>query len=311
MTNQLPLILCPRCNGTMEEVQGKQPRLAATSFDSCLRRCEVCGIGASNALGRVTYIHRDPLTNIPEESREGALDALSAALNVRSRRSKRSRFGFSTSEDAVTWVVFSYLMRSKQLVRALQDVQLLPCEAANAEPTLLLWGVPIGPGSRGGTLRDQLTGHCAALGENPESFSEPDVIVDLGERGIVFIEVKHLSGNDYQPPAYEGWNKYESAGRLNWRFADVRETGCYELARNWCLLERLADGRGGTLANLGPARLYEGTEGARLDRFVSALGANGGLHFRKVTWAQLLGPFLPTAPDWLSRFCHHERDLLC
>ena len=186
----------------------------------------------------------------------------------------------------------------------------MPSDVGDAEPTLLLWGVPIEAASRGAALREQLTAHCTALGENAESFSEPDVIVDLGERGVVFIEVKHLSGNDKQSSSYAGWEKYESAGKLSWRFPDVRETGCYELARNWCLLESLAAGRGGTLANLGPARLYQGTEGARLDRFVAALGANDGLHFKKVTWAQLLGPVLPTAPDWLSRFCQRDRKLL-
>jgi hypothetical protein len=186
----------------------------------------------------------------------------------------------------------------------------VPSDVGDAEPTLLLWGVPIEAARRGAALREQLTAHCTALGENAESFSEPDVIVDLGERGVVFIEVKHLSGNDKQSSSYAGWEKYESAGKLSWRFPDVRETGCYELARNWCLLESLAAGRGGTLANLGPARLYQGTEGARLDRFVAALGANDGLHFKKVTWAQLLGPVLPTAPDWLSRFCQRDRKLL-
>jgi hypothetical protein len=109
MTNELLPLSCPGCAGMMAEAHQGLARLKATSFESCLRRCEVCGIGASNTSDsqRITYIHRDPLTNIPEESRDGALDTLSAALNVCTRSSKR--FGFSTSEDAVTWVVFSYL----------------------------------------------------------------------------------------------------------------------------------------------------------------------------------------------------------
>ena len=91
---------------------------------------------ASNILDseRVTYIHRDPLTNIPKECRDGVLETLSAALNVRSRSSKRSRFGFSTSEDAVTWVVFSYLLRTKQLRRALQSMHLVAPDAGDVEP---------------------------------------------------------------------------------------------------------------------------------------------------------------------------------
>ena len=86
--------------------------------------------------------------------------------------------------------------------------------------------------------------------------------------------------------------------------------GCYELARNWCLLKRLADERSGSLMNLGPTDLFKGREGARLDRFVAALGASDGLQFRKVTWARLLDPLLPTAPDWFSSYCRHKSNLL-
>jgi hypothetical protein len=86
----------------------------AKSFDDCLRRCEHCRIGASNTADShsVTYIFRDPLDNIPPESREGVSEVLAQALNVYNRPSKLTNFGFSTSEDAVTWVVFTYLLRS-------------------------------------------------------------------------------------------------------------------------------------------------------------------------------------------------------
>jgi hypothetical protein len=62
---------------------------------------------------------------------------------------------------------------------------------------------------------------CASLREDPNSFSEPDVIVDLGEEGLMFIEVKHCSGNDLKPADYCGWSRYESAARLGWRIENV------------------------------------------------------------------------------------------
>jgi hypothetical protein len=200
-------------------------------------------------------------------------------------------------------VVFNYLMRSQQLVPALQRVGLIPPDLSGVLPTLLLWGVPVGPNGGGVAVHDRLVAHCAALGENKESFSEPDVIVDLGEKGVVFIEVKYLSGNDRRPGSYRGWPKYRSEGKLSWRFAEVQESGCYELARNWCLLERLSDGCPGILANLGPPRLFSGSGGARLDRFVDALGTGGRLEFKKVVWPDLLGPVLETAPEWFTKFC--------
>jgi hypothetical protein len=283
----------------------------ATQFDDCLRRCEPCGIAASNATDpqAVTYIHRDPLGNIPIESREGASEALGQALNVRNRKSKRRRFGFSTSEDAVTWVVFTYLSRSSKLLPALRRAGLIADETLTTAPTLLLWGAPVDNGTRGAEIRRQLSDLCANLQEDPNSFSEPDVIIDLGEDGLMFIEVKHHSGNDVQPADYPGWSRYASGARLNWRFNDVKTSGCYELARNWCLLKNLAAERPASLVSLGPAKLFLGKEGARLDRFVTALGTDERSHFMKVRWSDLLGKGLDDVPDWFAQFCR-SRDLM-
>ena len=170
------------------ESAGKVP--VATQFDDCLRRCEPCGIGASNASdrGAVTFIHRDPLGNIPVESREGASEALAQALNIRNRESKRRRFGFSTSEDAVTWVVFMHLLRSGQLLGSLRQAGLITDSALMATPTLLLWGAPVDAGARGKEIQGRLRELCAGLREDPNSFSEPDVIVDFGEHGVDAVQ---------------------------------------------------------------------------------------------------------------------------
>jgi hypothetical protein len=60
-----------------------------------------------NAANNPTIIFRDHLDNVPAAVRSGAFRALSCSLNVRNRGSKREKFRFSTSEDAVTWTVFS------------------------------------------------------------------------------------------------------------------------------------------------------------------------------------------------------------
>jgi hypothetical protein len=118
---RLPVLICPQCDEFMTERQCIGTIPTATSFEDCLRRCERHNIGASNTQnGTATYIYRDPLQNIPDASREGAIEALMNALNELNRPSKVRRFGFSTSEDAVTWVVFTHLLRSDQLVAALK-----------------------------------------------------------------------------------------------------------------------------------------------------------------------------------------------
>lgn len=305
---QLPSLICPNCHGPISSVESIDRAPMATQFDDCLRRCEPCEIGASNAADpdAVTYIHRDPLGNIPNESREGAIQALAQAFNVRNRESKRRRFGFSTSEDAVTWVVFTYLLRSGQLLGSLLHAGIIAKTTVATAPTLLLWGVPIDNGARGAQIRKKLSDLCTSLQEDPNSFSEPDVIIDLGEDGLIFIEVKHLSGNDLKPADYPGWSRYASPAPLAWRIEDVKASGCYELARNWCLLTRLAGERPASLVNLGPARLFRGAEGARLDRFVTALGSNDRSHFRKVTWSDILGASMADVPDWFAQFCRRQ-----
>jgi hypothetical protein len=290
----------------MVGVNLQTPPSSATRYEDCLRRCEACGLGASNATNSetVTYIYRDPLENIPIEIRDGAESALSNAFNIRNRPSKRRRFGFSSSEDAVTWVVFAYLLRSGLLGECLHHAKII--SRSENLPSLLLWGTAVDDSGPGGKLRERLQILCRRLKEDPQSFSEPDVIVDLGAAGLVFIEVKYRSGNDAKAHDYPGWSRYFPEAGLPWNETEVRASGCYELARNWRLLNGLAEGRPTTLVNLGPSRLFSGTEGARLDRFVSALREDANSSFAKLTWTELLAG-VRNSPAWFSDYCRDRK----
>jgi uncharacterized Zn finger protein len=50
---KLENLTCPKCGKVIESEEYKSNRregaFTATSFDTCLRRCEECGIGFSNA----------------------------------------------------------------------------------------------------------------------------------------------------------------------------------------------------------------------------------------------------------------------
>lgn len=282
----------------------------ATSFKDCLRQCKKCGIGASNAKRNVTWIYLKPLKNIPRESREGAKKALDEALNQTNLKSKLRKFGFSTSEDAVTWVVFTRLLTSKRLLKALTCCGIIADQAKMA-PTLLLWGVPINHRLVGEKIRQQLKDVCTEiLGENRKRLTEPDVIIDLGEDGLIFIEVKYLYGNDSKPTDYKHWSRYEKGLRLAWRYEDIKASRCYELARNWRVLKELADGRPATLVNLGKKeRLFRGVEGERLCRFAEALGLDERSRFKKVRWWEFLDKVLDDQPQWFANFCR-DRGLL-
>lgn len=309
-TPSLPAIACPVCCGVIDGVVPAAKPMSAAKFDDCLRRCEKCGVGVSNTRGEnPTFIYRDPLANIPAEARSGALLVLGQALNVHSRISKLRRFGFSTSEDAITWVVFSYLLTSGRLVAALGNAGILPSATTDVSPTLLLWGCPLGNQPRGRMIAEQLATLCNDLGEDNKRRSEPDVVVDLGEAGLIFIEVKHQSGNDRLPPDSPKWSRYSSPGRLQWRYDEVKQSGCYELARNWCLMKGLAGRRPGTLVNLGPSRLFAGSEGVRLDRFARSLNADEQCRFQRLTWTDFLRSVIDVTPEWFTRFCSEDRHL--
>jgi len=71
---------CPKCDKVIDSEEyapnkrgGAHP---AISFDACLRRCNKCGIGFSNAQNpsSVVKIYCDPLDNIPLEVHDGALE---------------------------------------------------------------------------------------------------------------------------------------------------------------------------------------------------------------------------------------------
>jgi hypothetical protein len=302
--SELEAIVCPDCRrstGSVDyvaEKRGGPP--PALSYATCLRKCPSCDIGFSNTRNpnAVVRIYRDPLRNIPEQVRGGALEALAAALNIRNRENKREKFAFETSEDAVTWTVFRYLQLTENVTPVLRECIPGLLSAAPQEPSLLLWGAPVPPSDpRAGAIRQRLEELLLRIGENLESFSEPDVILDLGPAGIVMIEVKYRSLNDTKPADHGGWSRYIDTDA----FADpmtLRNGGHYELARNWRIGWELAGERPFTLANLGPAVLFEGSVGKRLTEFERCLQRREGRCFRQLPWPRLL----EAIPGWAGWF---------
>jgi hypothetical protein len=212
------------------------------------------------------------------------------------------KFGFKTSEDAVTWTVFRYLQNQNALGRVAEAAD---HAVALSRPRLLLWGVEVPPSSNGDTdIEAQLQEISMQLDTSQCRRTEPDVIVDFGAMGVVFIEVKFQSGHDCLRTNHRNWDRYLGSG-----FSDtkaVRQTGLYELTRNWRFAKELAAGRPFTLVNLGPASLFA-RERWRLEPWSASLdGATGG-RFSLVPWLCLLGS-VPLEP-WIGEFCK-DRKLL-
>ncbi len=304
---ELEAITCPDCGRSTGPVdyapdqRGGPP--PAQSYATCLRKCLSCDVGFSNTRdpSAVVRIHRDSLRNIPEQVRDGAMETLAAALNIRNRENKREKFAFETSEDAVTWTVFRYLQSTGTLGGVLRECVPDLGNAVPQEPALLLWGVPVSAGDvQAGAVRERLEEILPRIGENPESMSDPDVILDCGGAGIVFIEVKYRSLNDNKDASYGGWSRYLDTDA----FADplsLCSSGHYELARNWRIGWDLAVERPFTLVNLGPPILFEGPEGKRLAEFERRLERSENRRFRQLTWSRLLEA-IPGQEEWFGEY---------
>lgn len=281
------------------ETNGGAP--PASSFASCLRKCKACGIAVSNARGQAITIYRDPRDNVPEQVRGDVLDVLARVLNIDNRCKKHEKFASENSEDAVTWTVFRYLQASGLLAHVAHEVTLAGTRR-KGDGALLLWGVPIPVNDpRGVGIRAEIERLLEAIGERSNRFSEPDVLIDFDVCGLVVVEVKYRSGNDWKDPRYRGWPTYT---RNTDAFIDsdrLVATRCYELARYWRLGWDLAGERPFTLLNLGPPSLFVGPEGKRLDQFEACLPVHPTRRFMRVTWDQLVEA-VPDPPEWFTDY---------
>jgi hypothetical protein len=309
----LPPLICPGCGGAVQsayftpKTTGGAPQ--ATGYPSCLRRCENCGFGFSNAATsdptKLTIVYRDPFVGIPSSVADGHASALVGAMNVLNRRAKRAKFVSLNSEDHVTWTIFRHLQAEGQLRAALARLGVPFVGHLSAEPTLLLWGVPVPNTPAGAAVQARLVEVLDALNENHDRRSEPDVILDCGAAGVVFTEIKLRSRNDSKPH-YGGWDKYLNATDAFTDGGQAKGSALYELARNWRIAWDLAGHRPMALINLGPPELFIGNCAAPLSTFAGSLSRSPTRLFLTTTWQSLLGR-LPDHPEWLQRYAAARR----
>jgi hypothetical protein len=225
---------------------------------------------------------------------------LERAVNVRNRQSKVIKFGFDTSEDAVTWTVFTYLSAHPSALRSAWAGLTAKGQVPSGDDiALLLWGVPVREQQAGTATADRLSQISDRLGENPISRSEPDVIMDAGEHGVVVVEVKYLSGNERSTHSgpfarYVGEGFFAEPGH-------VVSSGLYELTRNWRIGCELAGTRPFTLVNLViPSRVLRDSKA--FHEFRSGLGTMDQREFRVVDWAEFVRSWIAGAPRWFKDY---------
>jgi len=147
------------------------------------------------------------------------------------------------------------------------------------------------------------------IGEHPNRLSEPDVMLDFGEAGLIVIEVKLHSPNDQQE-ANARWDKYLSnASLLTPAFKDVhaaRKSGCYELVRNWRIGCGLARDRAFALINLIPNRLLQDRSNRRhVEQFVQSIAEQQNRIFVELTWERFIDT-IDSPEEWFKDYCRER-----
>jgi hypothetical protein len=271
----------------MTELEESSKR--AGKYEDCYRRCESCMIGISNAKEAHTCIYEDFHGNLHPEL-IGNIDAvLDQALNVRNRKNKRRKMGFSTSEDALTWSFFNYFVLKQKT-----DVLAKLFKMNSKIEDILLWGVSIKRKDQG--LSENLKRICRELGESQNSYSEPDVIIK-GKDEFIFVEVKLKSENDTQtkPTIFNRYLKDKY-----YRTPDSAiESGLYELVRNWTIGNLFAQDSNFRLINLGPQKCFTPIKMDKsLSVFESSLKVNEKRRFEKVSWESILAVLNNDVESW-------------
>jgi hypothetical protein len=289
-TSLIPLV-CPSCGVLVRAADGNSKR--ATCYADCLRKCEKCEIGFSNGKSSPTIIYRNAELNVPLQVREGVRETLALALNEHHRIDKLAKFGFSTAEDALTWTVFNYIAGTGQLAQVFNSLGVIG--VCTSKPTMLLWGVPCPMDVIGHELGRRVVAISDRLGEMPSRRSEPDVIIDFGDSGLVVVEVKYRSGNERKQFDPHYYARYLSGSKAFTDAEAIGKSALYELTRNWRIGAELAQGRAFTLINL----VLKPENNEVLSMFRKGLNFEMG-QFISFTWTELLSTF--QKPEWLSTY---------
>ena len=162
-------------------------------------------------------------------------------------------------------------------------------------------GRPCPYGGRGNDVRNDLAKVCDRLGERANSRSEPDILLDFGNDGLVIAEIKYRSGNDKKLKA--NWTPYLSQSDAFGDPQRAKESQFYELVRNWRIGRELAQTRPFVLANLALSKKL--ASDSRLTDFERSLATSGTSRFLRLTWSdflsaseQAIGKF----PQWMDDY---------
>lgn len=151
------------------------------------------------------------------------------------------------------------------------------------------------------------------INEKKYNRTEPDVILNFKEEGLVIIEVKYRSKND-EKPCYKHFPKYtDNCKNIFKDTEEIKKIGLYELTRNWRFGYELSKSlKKGSffLVNLGPKQLFENTNKSKLDEFEKAINKDKNHQFMPILWKDFLENINCEKPLWFKEYiCKKFRSL--
>lgn len=270
-------IKCPSCGKLLSPNKGDIKK--TNSYNDCLRRCDKCEIGFSNSKSKPTVIYKKYSENIPELLRQDLDICLNNSINKMNRKNKKNKFGFSTSEDALTWSFFKYFVVKNKFSELLKILDIKSEESAF---DIYLWGTNICKTKNSLGFIGKYITVSDSFKEESSRRTEPDVIIKLKDK-LVFIEVKYLSSNELKTEK----TKFKKYLVPDIKEKEVIESEHYELYRNWAFASKLSDGDNYELINLAPQKLFNDKNRNKLIHFEKSLNSTNG-NFRKVSWEEVL-----------------------
>jgi len=255
-------VICPNCGKPMKEFN--LPKLKTKTYEKCIRKCDICEIGASNSIESPTIIYKHLESCIPKQLLENEDIGLflNKSLNRVNITSKINNFKLSSSEDALTWIFFIYFVKYSRL-ELLQKL----LKIANPIKEILLWGNPL-IDETNCDYKNRLIKICLKFGEKINSLSEPDCII-ITDEYIYFIEVKLKSNNAYEPDLSK-FDKYNYA-KAYINYEEAKNSKLYELARNWSIGSKFSEDKNFYLYNLSLNKFFQKTNETCLLKFKNSL----------------------------------------
>jgi hypothetical protein len=144
-------------------------------------------------------------------------------------KAETNRISHESSEDALTWNVFSMLASQHQLSRV---VSALTGRRIEAEPQLFLWGLEVALNNGSSEFQPLLRAREVFEPDIRRFMTEPDIILHVPGKCIVVIEAKFTSGNPLAKGDFDNEQEGEKPESIRGLLARYRPAALVSLKLN-------------------------------------------------------------------------------